>query len=228
MRNRNAPWLIKPFAVLPKGRCVHVCIVHVCVRLSFICLCECHWMCVCNTDTAMQLAQLEGRIIAEHCLGPQTFHIKKWKGNLHYYQWHITSPLPPPLLLLYTALTAWVKNTSHWQEIPLFLMPQCQQHTSDRAKKKWKKGKGCERERRGVKLTTMPEWQDRRKPGNESIQVPVGPGVRRVFGVSNVILGEWGVIWDLESWVKRMNHGELEIVALGFGQYANIYCTVLG
>lgn len=75
-------------------------------------------------------------------------------------------------------------------------------------RKKWKKGKGCERERRGVKLTTMSEWQDRRKPGNGIIQVPVGAGVRRrIFGVSNVF--RWGaqyVIWDLESQVKRMNH----------------------
>lgn len=62
---------------LKEGVHMYVLCMCVCVCLSFICLCECHWMCVCNTDTAVQLAQLEGRIIGEHCLVPQTFHIKK-------------------------------------------------------------------------------------------------------------------------------------------------------
>lgn len=59
-----------------------------------------------------------------------------------------------------------------------------------------------ERKNGGVKLSTMPEWQDRRKPGNGSIQIPVGADVRR--SVSNVIL----VGYVLRSEIMmRMNHG---------------------
>lgn len=141
------------------------------------------WMslCACVSNTAaMWLAWLEGRISGEHCLGPQTFHIKKWKGNLHYYQCHITSPLPPPLLLLHTALTARAENTSHWQEIPLFLMPLCQQHTSNKAKKGEEIEEGEVWEKRwsvcvcvceGGLSSIVSEWEDRRKPDDGSIHV---------------------------------------------------------
>lgn len=38
---------------LKEGVHMYVVCVSVSVCLSFICLCECHWMCVRNTDTAM-------------------------------------------------------------------------------------------------------------------------------------------------------------------------------
>lgn len=82
-------------------------------------------------------------------------------------------------------------------------MPQCQQHTSDGAKKeeKWKEGKKdvCEREKEGG-LSSLQCLNDKigGKPGIGSIQFAVGARVsgEKIFFLVSAVLFLGG--WDLD------------------------------